>query len=81
MKEIDRVTTQLGYESWCCQRARQLHFGTSARHLPGDDLARTADEDLQTQLTELQYLLDSWIDDFERDVFDGKTLAQMARGE
>lgn len=52
-----------------------------AKRLFGNDLAQTSDDDLQNHLTELQYLLDSWMDDFERDVFGGKTLRQLVRGE
>ena len=52
-----------------------------AKSLLGDDLAQTSDQDLLTHLTELQYLIDSWMDDFESEVFGGKTLRQLIRGE
>ena len=45
-----------------------------------DEIAEVSDQDLETHLTELQYLIDSWMDDFERTVFEGKTLNQLMRG-
>jgi len=45
-----------------------------------DEIAGVSDQDLGTHLTELQYLIDSLMDDFERTVFEGKTLKQLMRG-
>jgi hypothetical protein len=47
----------------------------------GGELVDVLDDELETHLTELQYLLDSWLDDFERQAFEGKTLKQLMRGE
>jgi hypothetical protein len=52
-----------------------------ARRFMGGELADVPDVDLETHLTELQYLLDSWLDDFEKQAFDNKTLKQLMRGE
>ena len=38
------------------------------------------DEQLQTFITESQYLIDSWLDDYERQLFDGLTLKQILKG-
>jgi hypothetical protein len=45
-----------------------------------DEIADVSDQDLGTHLTELQCLIDSWMDDFERSEFNGKTLIQYYRG-
>jgi hypothetical protein len=52
-----------------------------AKRIMGGELIDISDEDLGIHLTELQYLLDSWLDDFERQAFAGKTLKQLMRGE
>ena len=36
----------------------------------------TADQ-LKGVITEIQYLVDSWLDDYERNVFDGLTLKEL----
>jgi hypothetical protein len=51
-----------------------------ARRIMTDEIAEVSDKDLGTHLTELQYLIDSLMDDFERTVFEGKTLKQLMRG-
>jgi hypothetical protein len=60
------------------QQDERLH---QAKILLGGDLAQTSDQDLLTHLTKLQYLIDSWMDDFESEVFGGKTLRRLTRGE
>ena len=51
-----------------------------ARRIMTDEIAEVSDHDLGTHLTELQYLIDSLMDDFERTVFEGMTLKQLMRG-
>ena len=48
-----------------------------ARRTMRSALGTTADEDLEAYLTEFQYLIDSWLDLFEQQVFDGQTLKQL----
>ena len=45
-----------------------------ARRIMGANVDAVADEDLETYLTELQYLIDEWLDAYERSVYDGYTL-------
>ena len=47
------------------------------RNIMGDLVARLADEELEAYMTEFQYLIDEWLDDFERQAFDGQTLEQV----
>ena len=49
----------------------------NARRVMGDELDTTADEDLEAYLTEFQYLIDSWLDLYEQQAFDGQTLKQL----
>ena len=57
-------------EETLCQKARRIM---------GTDVAALADSDLEVYLTEFGYLLDSWLDEYERKVFCSKTLQQLLR--
>ena len=35
------------------------------------------DEQFKLTLTEVQFLTDSWLDEFEKDLFDGQTVHQL----
>lgn len=48
-----------------------------ARRIMGGAIDNLSDEELEVSLTELQHLLDEWLDTFEQDVFDGQTLRQV----
>ncbi len=50
------------------------------RRIMGAAVAEVSDEDLEVYITELQYLIDAWLDDFERQVYDGLTLKQLLQG-
>jgi len=42
----------------------------------GDDVKDLSDEDLEVYLTEFQYLIDAWLDEYEKEAFDNKTLRE-----
>jgi len=44
-------------------------LGETAKLLP--------DEQIETITTEFQFLIDSWMDDFEKEVFSGQTLKEV----
>ncbi len=48
-----------------------------ARQIMGDSLSAISDEELEVYLTELQHLLDGWLDTFERQAFGGETLKEL----
>ena len=50
-----------------------------ARKILGDEVAGVSDEELGVYIAEFQFLLDSWIDEYEKQVFDGKTLKQLTK--
>lgn len=53
-----------------------------ARLVLGKEIAsEVTDQQLEIFLTEVQFLLDSWLDSFEKQMFDGLTLKQILRGE
>lgn len=51
------------------------------RVLGGEIASEVTDEQLEIFLTEVQFLLDGWLDSFEKTIFDGLTLKQILKGE
>ncbi len=48
-----------------------------AKEILGEVADNFTSEQLRDIVTEIQYLVESWLDDFERDVFAGKTLKEL----
>ncbi len=51
-----------------------------ARGVLGESVKNIPDQILDTFITELQYLADSWLDDYEKGVFNDKTLTELLKG-
>ncbi|KKR18786.1 MAG: hypothetical protein UU65_C0001G0176 [candidate division CPR2 bacterium GW2011_GWC1_41_48] len=45
----------------------------------GEAVSMLSDEDLDSFLTEFQYLLECWLNEYERQVFNNKTLKELIR--
>lgn len=52
-----------------------------ARRVMGEEIKELTDEDLDIYLTEFNFLLDSWLDEYEQEIFNNKTLQQVLREE
>lgn len=52
---------------------------SKARRILGEIAINISDEQLERDLTDFQFLLDSWLDSFEKQVFNGKTLDQLLK--
>lgn len=52
-----------------------------ARRILGETATVISDQDLQIFITELQYLINSWLDCYESEIFEGKTLRQVVHGD
>jgi hypothetical protein len=50
-----------------------------ARKILGDVATSLSDSELQAHLTEFEFLLDCWMDEFERQIFNNKTLREVLR--
>lgn len=48
-----------------------------AREILGDCSKELSDEQVYDLVNEIQYLVDSWLEEFERKTFDGKTLDEL----
>ena len=53
----------------------------TARRFMGDEIAMLSDEELRVYLAEFQYLITAWVDEYERSVFNGKTIREVLQGE
>lgn len=47
----------------------------------GELALELSDEELKTIVTEIQFLADTWLDEFERGIFAGKTLNELLTEE
>ena len=50
-----------------------------ARGILGDTAKDMTDEELSVYLTQFEYLLEGWLDSYEKQLFNGLTLQQMLR--
>jgi hypothetical protein len=50
-----------------------------ARRILGDIATDISDTELESNIAEFQYLVDSWLDEFEKQIFDNKTLIEVLR--
>ncbi len=48
-----------------------------ARRIMSSAVVSLPNEDLEVYITEFQYLIDSWFDQFEKQAYDGLTLKQL----
>ncbi len=51
-----------------------------AREILGDSVKDLTDSQVYDLVNEVQFLVDSWLEEFEKDVFDGKTLDEVIGG-
>lgn len=50
-----------------------------AKRMLGETTSGMSDGELETHITKFEYLIDCWLDSYEKEVFDGKTLNQLLR--
>lgn len=48
-----------------------------AKEILGDLAKNFSDSELKDVVAQVEYLVESWLDDFERDIFDGQTLREL----
>ena len=67
-QSLDELFPEQKYEDRSLQEARRI-LGSKA-----DKFTK---EQLKTVITEMKYLVSTWLDDFERELFDGQTLNEL----
>lgn len=55
----------------------QENKATKTRKALGQTAEAFSDEQVETIVTQFQFLIDSWLDEYERDVFKGLTLKEV----
>ncbi len=50
-----------------------------AKRILGEDITEVTDDELRVYVAEFEFLLDSWLDKYEKGVFEGKTLKQLIK--
>jgi hypothetical protein len=50
-----------------------------ARRIMGEAVIKLSDEELDAYLTEFQFLINAWMDGYEKQLFEGKTLEQLLK--
>lgn len=50
---------------------------TKTRRILGETARALSDEHIETIITQFQFLIDSWLDEFEHDIFGGMTLKEV----
>ena len=58
-------------------RSQEQTKAQKARSIMGTLVDQLNDEQLEVCIIEFQYLLDAWLDEFERTRFDGATLKEL----
>lgn len=59
------------------EQNQQQKIVQEAREILGESAAKMNDEKVYDMVVEMQYLVDTWLEEFEKDVFDGKTLKEI----
>lgn len=65
---LDNLFPEQKYEDKDIQKAKQI-LGKIADQLNGDQI--------RDVVTEVNYLVNTWLDDYEKDIFDGQTLMEL----
>ena len=48
-----------------------------SRKILGESAKGQSDDQIQTFCTQMQYLIDTWLDSYEQEIFEGSTLKQL----
>ncbi len=54
---------------------------TRTRRYLGETAKILSDEQIERTTTEFQFLIDSWLDEYEKEIFSGKTLKEVLNNE
>ncbi|HWY79933.1 MAG TPA: hypothetical protein VNW29_06260 [Candidatus Sulfotelmatobacter sp.] len=49
------------------------------RNILGNNASQISDEEIEISLVQFEYLVNSWLDEFERNIFEKKTLQEILR--
>lgn len=55
----------------------QLKLVQEARDILGQDASSLTDSQVEDLVHEVQYLVDTWLEEYEKKIFEGKTLKEL----
>lgn len=61
------------------EQDRQTKTIEEARETLGEDAKSLSDEQVYDLVNEVQYLCDTWLEEYERKIFDGKTVDELTK--
>ncbi len=67
-ESLDDLFPEQQHEEKNIQKAKEILGSTASKFTKGE---------LKTVIADTQFLVDTWLDEFERDVFDGLTLKEL----
>lgn len=67
-ESLDQLFPEQQYEERNLQRAKQIL---------GNTVNKLTQEELKVAMIEIKFLAETWVDDFEREIFDGLTLSEL----
>lgn len=59
------------------EQNQQQKIVQEAREVLGESASKMNDEKVYDMVVEMQYLVDTWVEEFEKEIFDGKTLKEI----
>ena len=59
------------------EQNQQTKTVQEARDILGESAQSLSDEQVHDLVTEIQYLVDSWLEEYEQKIFEGKTLKEI----
>ena len=62
------------------QQQEENNISRTRNHL-GEAARNFSDEQVQITITEFQFLIDSWLDEYEKEVFKGMTLKEVLNNQ
>ncbi len=80
LPETERAETQGTYDKlnqYFGEQDREQKMIQEARDLLRTGAVKLTDEQVLNLVSEVQFLVDSWLEEFERNIFEGKTLQEM----
>ncbi len=76
IKNIPKTVTQSFDELFPEQQHDEKNL-QKAKEILGEEATQFTNAQLKDIVSEVQYLVESWLDDFEREIFEGLTLKEL----
>lgn len=79
MQTLDSTNTSFQALNSLISETQQQNKTAKARTILGETANQYTEEQLECLIADFEYLADTWLDDFERQTFGGKTLQELIK--